>query len=483
MKNSKPYRNNPSDMQYRLTQRRSLSRGGDVPYWVAALFVTATLLIFLLCSCERRELYVYGDEFKSVTLDVDWRDYQPGQPDGMTVWFYPIAAGTETRATGTETRAGGAPSLLDDGRDEFVLARALTAGRPHRFTTASVRHYDLYLGGGLYQGVVVSYSPDEYSRQQFLDMDDMAQARIELTEAYYQPDDTTNLYGEGVTREAIAAINHELYSEPAWTDAVTLRPDKSDLTGYYIVANQPEDMALDTLDGRVIEGNEYGEYIPWKERDTYQSTITIQELKSVPHTIIWKLRVRVWVKEGFNYLWQQRASLSGMADGHYLPRHRNTSRACLLALDDWGLERVGENSGWLSMTLNCLGLRPESILPTEQWNPSGSVGRSVADGTDGVDLGGYFTHVVDPDELRINLSLILRDHKTVLHYHFNVGDCIKSYDNQLVLRLDVGPEFFYPDNPDGPEPIVLPYVDAFDGTGFDAVVTPWQEEDPVDVQF
>ena len=60
-----------------------------------------------------------------------------------------------------------------------------------------------------------------------------------------------------------------------------------------------------------------------------------------------------------------------------------------------------------------------------------------------------------------------------------------SFDEQLVLRVDLGPEYFDPTNPDGGgidiKPIVLPYVEAYDGAGFDANVSPWQEGENADI--
>ena len=129
------------------------------------------MMAWLLSGCERREMYVYGDEYQSVELEVNWRKYADTDPDGMTVWFYPM----------------GNESL----------------GKPYRTTTASVRHTGLYLPGGLYNGVVVDYSPEEYSRQRFVDMDELFSARVEATPATYQPD-TLTISGEGVEIRKIA---------------------------------------------------------------------------------------------------------------------------------------------------------------------------------------------------------------------------------------------------------------------------------------
>ena len=128
-------------------------------------------------------------------------------------------------------------------------------------------------------------------------------------------------------------------------------------------------------------------------------------------------------------------------------------------------------SGYITTTVSTFGLRPESVRADRQLHAG-----TRAD-------GDYYTRVCNADDIKFNISFLLRDHATLLHYHFNVGNQMVSFDNQLVLRLDVGPEFFYPNNPNGPKPIELPQVDAYNGTGFGADVTPWDDEPPVDVDF
>ncbi|MDO4984934.1 MAG: DUF5119 domain-containing protein [Prevotella sp.] len=393
----------------------------------------------LFSSCERRELYVYGDEFHSVELEVDWREYADSDPDGMTVWFYPI----------------------DTGRTS-----------PYRSTTASVRHHDVYLPGGYYQGVVVDYSPEEYSRQEFLDMDIMQSARVEATPSSYQPDSLT-VVGEGVAKSVSGLINTQLFGEVAWNTVHAERPAINQATGLYIVANQPESMALDTLHNRYVDMGRYGDYIPYKQRDTYQDSIRITTLYAQPTTLIWKLRIRVWIQSGFNYLWQMPASISGLSNGHLLALNENTDTPCLLFIDSWSTERTGTDSGYISATVSTFGLRPGTILPDRELHYAATRAGE----------NDYYTNVCRPDQIKLNLSFLLRDHATLLHYHFNVGSYVVDYDNQLVLRVELGPDDFYPNNPNGPEPIVLPYVDAYNGTGFGADVTPWDDEPPVDITF
>ena len=422
--------------------------------------LAAAFALLVTTGCERRELYVYGDEFKSVTLDVDWRDYEGGTPDGMTVWFYP----------------------LDDPTHAV-----------YRNTTANVRHHELYLPGGHYQGVVIDYSPEEFSNQEFLELQSLQTARVESRPALYQPDSLT-VVGDGVPEGKSGEVNKVLFGEAAWTARQTARPAVREQSGLYTVADNPELMALDTLDNMEIYKSKYGDYIPWKERDTYQSDIVIQNFLSQPKSIVWKLRIRVFVRNGFNYLWQTPSSITGLADGHFLGLDKNTDRSCLFAIEGWELQRTGDNCGYIGVTLSTFGLRPESILDTKKYHHG-----TRAPGDTEPDYGpenwwDYYTGLCLPDELRLNLSFTLRDHATTVNYHFNVGHCAVSFDEQLVLRIDLDENFFDPENPDGawgkggdpdnPTPdIDLPYVDAYNGAGFDADVTPWQDEPPVDIEM
>lgn len=430
---------------------------------LVVLVATIVFVLLMLTGCERRELYVYGDEFHSVELEVDWRKYADRDPDGMTVWFYP----------------------LDDPTKQ-----------PYRTTTANVRHHDLYLPGGYYQGVVVDYSPEEFSRQEFLSLERMDSARVEATPSSYQPDSLT-VAGEGVPRGLSDEVNWQLYGEPAWTDYQYPRPPVREETGLYEVANQPEEMALDTLDNRHIDRGEYGDYIPWQERETYQSQIRLTQMYSEPETIVWKLRIRVWIKDGFNYLWQSPASISGLADGHFLPRDVITDNPCLLSIDGWETERTGENSGYISTTLNVFGIRPVTLRPDREEHEGREVQQVYSytrAGESEPEWWEYYTKNCLPEDIRLNLSFVLRDHATTLHYHFNVGHYVVSWDNQLVLRIELGPEFFDPNNPhgaygeggdpDNPSPdIKLPFVEAYNGTGFGADVTPWEDMPPIDISF
>ncbi len=409
----------------------------------AALWLLTVVLLVLqttLSGC-RRDLYVFGDEFYSVTLDVDWRDFDTSDPDGMTVWFY---------------------NLMEPD------------SKAYRTTTANVRHQDLYLANGRYQGVIVSYSPDEYSRQQFLDMDEIDSARVEATPASYQPGDQRTP-GAAVSNDDDRLVKESLYGVAAWNSGQphVIIPD----TSLYTVANQPEAIGADTIDNRSINaGSAFDDYILWEEREGYQSSINVQYMQALPHALVTTMRVRVFIKEGFNNLWTTRGSITGLSDGHYLPRHLNTDNACLLALDEWTTERTGPNEGWATTSLTTFGLRPSVRHIDAEFHPSTVTGKSRYDGEE-CDINGFFTDVCDAEDLRLNLAFILRDQHTVKTYHFNVGEAVVSFDDQLVLRVDLDTDFL----DDNGGPIILPEVEGYEGTGFGADVTPWQDQPPVDV--
>ena len=455
-------------------------------------------LLAAFTSCERREMYVYGEEFQSVEMDVNWRKYAETDPDGMTVWFYPL---------GSELQ------------------------KPYRTTTANVRTPSLYLPGGSYRGVVVDYSPEEFSRQRFVGLDSLSSVRVEATPSAYQPDSLT-VAGEGVPAGLSESVNSELFGEAAWPGRYADRPSLQ-ANGLLTVANQPEEMALDTLFNVVVKKGEYGDYIPWKERGSYQEKIEILTIHSEPESIIWKIRIRIYIRSGFNSLWQQPASIAGLSDGHYLAGDNNTDTPCLMSIDDWELERAGEDSGYIQTTLNTFGLCPSSIkggtphhvssagLTGAVWQTvSGidnlerssmfnvhiseqreqsqaclnfaerdEIGRSqcsmfnvqrststrAGETEPQADPPGWYNYITDlcePEAIRLNLAFTLRDHATTVFYHFDVGRALVEYEEQEVLRIDLGSEFF---EQEGIAPIDLPYVDAFNGAGFDAHVTDWQE--------
>lgn len=371
-------------------------------------------VIVVLAGC-RRDLWLYSDQFKQVEIDVDWRNYFRDQqlypnepdPDGMTLWFFP-----------------------KDGRTSYSV------------TTSEVRHYETYLSRGDYEGLVIDYSPAEYGRQEFVGMDYAQTAKVQTTATAYQPDSLSELYGPACYAHALPSV------EPI---------------GLYTVSWEPENMASDTVHMHIDTG-EYEEYIPYKERDSYQQTLVHQLYRMEPLIVPWRMRVRVYIK-GIYYLYQVKGSIAGLADGYYLMQDRTSSTPCLLALDNWETVVTGDNVGYIAMTFMTWGVQDTSVRYQGRHMEQGEKAENVPD--------NLINHPAD--EIRLNLRLLLRDRRTVCNYHFDVGNMVREYWNEYALRIDL--EDGFEGQPD------LPYVDAYNGLGFDGVVVPWEEGGNADVKF
>lgn len=420
-----------TDMSYKNYEPAKRDRVKLLIFIAGYVLVMGVMLIF--SGCERRELYVYGEDYRSAELNVDWRDYSASDPGGMTVWFYPAATAERTR--------------------------------PYRFTTASVRRYEFFVPRGTYQGVVVDYSPEEYSNQTFEDLDEAATASVRQRPAAYQPSQYPSLYGA-----------------PAWHKPL----DKVEESGLYTVSDSPEEMALSTLEDAYVSAGAYGDYIPYKERDSYQQTITITKFDMAPRSIVGDFTIRIHIK-GINNLYSTEATIAGLADGHYLVSDKNTDDPCLLRIDNWEVRRTGENEGYILAHLPTFGLRPASLKHSI---PGETRAETWADGT-----WESVTDVCNPEELRLNLRFMLRDEATVVVRHFDVGRYVEVFEREEYLRLELDEERQNDCvvRPDGDEPgtvpggdgggIDLPYVEPKNGTGFSADVVPWQDTDPVDVDM
>lgn len=402
----------------------------------AVTLAAAALTLLTTASC-RRDLWVYQDNFKQVELDIDWRNYyrewginpnvQPAtDPDGMTVWFFP-----------------------KDGRESF------------RYTTAEVRHFESYLSRGDYDGLVIDYSPEEYGHQEFVGMNYANTAKVQALPNSYQADSIPELYGE-----------------PCYGSALP----KKNANGLYQIAWEPEDIANDTIHFHVNTG-EYDRYIPYEERDTYQSTLVKQLYKMEPLIIPWNMRIRIYIK-GIYYLNKVEASIAGLADGYKLVDCVTSDTPCLLKLDDWEMHLDPNTAdyeaqgglGYIAKTFKTWGPMNFTNRNWDVHTPQRAL--SNRDYSTDAAIDGYsYEELSDrpTDQIRINLRLLLRDRRTVCYYHFNVGNLINVFRNEYALRIDLLNGFF-----GQPE---LPYVDAVNGLEFDNVVVPWEDEEPRNVVF
>ena len=391
--------------------------------------VAAAALLMATTACERRELYVYQDYFKQVLLEIDWRHYDrdkalyPHTPDpgGMTVWFYPA-----------------------------------NGGKADHYTTAQVNRYETYLSHGQYEALLIDYSPEEYGKQEFIGMDYANTAKVQATPAEYQPLEDENLYGA-----------------PCY-DKELLR--KQPATGLWTVMNQPEQMASDTTLMNIISGK-YDHYIPYDERDSYQSTLIRQVFNVTPLIVPWKMRVRIPIK-GIYYLYETKGTIAGMADGFFLAENHTSDDPCLMSVDDWEVFVTGDNEGYIAKTFDTWGMRNslwkdyDGIKQRQNWVPSQATPEP------------FFVQCAK-NEVRVNLAIKLRDRKTVCHFNIDCGDCVEVYGNQgasiignaNALSVDLRNVLKGDDIP------TLPYVDGTNGINFGGVVVPWQNGENAELNF
>jgi hypothetical protein len=342
----------------------------------AALSAVATLFLLGGSSCERRELWVFGDEFPQIVLNVDWRNYDrdaqlyPHTPDpsGMTVWFYPT-----------------------DGRKAYT------------YTTDQVLRFETYLGAGLYRALVIDYSPLEYGHQEFIGMDYVSTAEVQATPYSYQSNGS----------------EPELFGPNAFAGPGSI---PTQANGHYTISWEPEIMASDTV-AMTVKSGKYDKYIPYKERDEYQATLVKQDFYAEPLIIPWRLRICIPIK-GLYYLYKVEGSIAGLADGYMLAEDHNSDDPCLIQLDDdWKVEKTGDNTGYIAKTIYTWGLRHSQwVSGYENLKPESICSTGPA------------------NNIRINLKFTLRDRQTVVYGHYDVGDVVTLYhndNNPRALRIDL----------------------------------------------
>jgi hypothetical protein len=404
-----------------------------------AVTMTAAAMLLLTTAGCRRDLWVYQDNFKQVELDIDWRNYfrewainpnvDPAQdPGGMTVWFFP-----------------------KDGRTSYQT------------TTAEVRHFETYLSEGDYDGLVIDYSPSEYGHQEFVGMEYANTAKVQATANSYQADSIPELYGD-------AAYNG---SKPL---------PKKYTNGLYEIAWEPENIANDTLHLTVNTGK-YDRYIPYEERETYQSSLQHQFFKLEPLLIPWNMRVRIYIK-GIYYLYGVEGSIAGLADGYYLVDCKTSETPCLLKIDDWEVHldpqtHMYDNEGGLGYIAKTFKTWGPMNFENRNWDvhvPQRPLSDREYRTNAAIDTYSYEELANRyANEIRINLKFLLRDRHTVKYYHFDVGNLVNVFRNEYALRIDLMDD--YNDMP------VLPAVEAYNGTGFDGIVVPWENTIEKEVGF
>jgi hypothetical protein len=266
-----------------------------------SILVPALLLVLVLTSCERRELWVYTDEFRQVELFTDWSQCD-SRPDGMTAWF------------------------MSESLD----------GRNRRITTAEVEHTWLNLPRGRFTGVIFDWSPAEYANQEFSGMTRPDSALVRVRPASVQPEPDNDLYGS-------LAVPSDVHIPLV------------DSTGMHLLCVTPDPMCADTLKHiEIITGVE-GDLIPWDTREEYEASLVTQTFYCQPKPITWDLRILIHVK-GVQFMHSIQGTVAGLAEGMWLGSLEHTTSTCLHPLDKWQVQFLTDSTSVLMTTIHTFGL-------------------------------------------------------------------------------------------------------------------------------
>lgn len=311
-------------------------------------------------------------------------------------------------------------------------------------TTAAVTHTWLGIARGQYTGIVFDYSPAEYSHMSFVDMTTPGSALMLLNPAADQPRTEVNIVGPDAVPESMTDIPYMT------TDGST-----------FMVSAAPEKINIATLENVDVLTGSDEDYILYEDRNKSNDDIIKQTIYANPEPIVWKVRAIIHVK-GIDRLYTVRGSVAGLADGYWLASKRSTSSRCLQLMDNWQINVV-DTEGYMTAEQNCLGLPDKDMPPSPLYARGGS--RQPNSENPSYD-----------ELLRLNLSFLMRDKKTVVNYHYDLDDDeVEVYEDQrlIVIRITSA----HPDCPD------LPKVDSDDSTGFDADVSDWEEGGHSDTTF
>ena len=312
-------------------------------------------------------------------------------------------------------------------------------------TTAAVTHSWIGVARGNYTGIIFDYSPAEYGHMSFVDMNMPETALLLLKPNEDQPRTDAAIVGRDAVPEAMTDI--PLYAAGGET---------------FMASYAPENINTATLeDVNVLSGSD-DDYILYDDRDKQSDDVEVQTIYARPSTAIWKIRVNVHVK-GIDRLYTVRGSIAGLADGLWLASKRATGSRCLQILDTWKTTLLEDTEGRIVAEQTCMGL-PDAEMPASPIYARGGAPQPASE-------------PVPYDKLlRLNLSFLMRDNKTVVNYHYDLGEeNVTVYEEQRLIVVLIPAD--YPGIPD------LPKVDGDGSTGFDASVSDWTEGGHSDTTF
>ena len=250
--------------------------------------------------------------------------------------------------------------------------------------------------------MVFSHSPEEYGRMVFTGLENAHTAAVRLRPLEVQPPSDGQLYKTGA-----------------------------------VVCYQPESIDIDTLGSMTIVTGTDGDYIPYKDRDSYRDNLVVQRFTCAPKSPLNELRIILYVT-GISNLYDIKGTVEGVADGYRLVDAVPTSQTCVLQTGQWEMKTLDDNSGYIMTTLSTFGMPDRNLI-------------------------------------RLNLQFLLRDEETTLEYSYDIGSYVTVIESNHELRVTLDTDYTH--HPD------LPYVEAKGSTGFGVNVVPWGEGSDVDIDM
>ena len=387
------------------------------------------LLAALITACERRDLWVYGDDLSLLTLVTDWSRCNE-TPGGMTYIFFP--------KNGYGTR----------------LQR----------TTAEVHSTRVALDEGSYQLLLFNYSPAEFSNQDILGLENISTARVTSRTELDQHASLEPLFGYYSWKTPLFTDNYGSYADSLDSYQVTgtipdqgYVHDNQSASRIWPSYEQPEQIDAYTEDN--IEITREMSVAPWQlihyeDRDDFTSTLREYEIDATPDPFVWDIEVIVYIRNPQYYRAMQ-ASIAGLSITKMLATAKTTQEAGHIYIPAFTRGRYSDpliaddSVAIFSARATTFGLQPLDEGMERQ-----------------------------PDQVRLNLLITQRDNRTLREYHYDVGQEILVYPEQRLLRIIIrsyGDRLRnYP---------IMPYVLDEGQAGFDAVVDPWDQEEDLELNM
>ncbi len=306
-----------------------------------------------------------------------------------------------------------------------------------KITTASVDEIEVQLEQGNYKMYMIGYSPDEYWRQEFFNMEDYDKAYARLQE------NTLATWARKSDDETVVENPEVMYAGVADPFEITEQMTE-DYQYYYTHLTKLRKASQNNTKGN--SSTKSADEVYYEER-VEQYTIHVP---IVAYNTVSQFMVSIYASNA-DLLQALRASTSGMARGLVITSDvTNDETGIQMIREGWKLVMDDEekNIGHLDATITSFGL-PGGAAPSPDRDPS------------------------------LNVSALMVDGSTIANYTFQVGDLIQLLDPnpgyKHLYKLVLGSV---------KEPAMdLPIVKEETSGGFSAGVEDWGEEVNVDLNI